>query len=326
MRRAILFAALFVAFAARAGGGRTLFIESAVENPDDTATFPLYRGTSNGQSVWYVIFNSSDGADAEALGAGEVSKLANARGSRAVQKVTIANGIVDFPGTVNFAPDHKVAAGPQGFPPAAANPGSVADQFYSPLIQLPDGIIRNAPQVANASGLHDKVVAIDYAGGTVTLRETHGFAGGKAVRYVSTDSSLDVAAALEGSTFVPRLNEAPSLDDDSTHSSRASLAAFVNGQTGKVNPQRQGLNSALLDGADPLNVLRWSPSQGRYSPLWDVHLAAWTPAAVSSGRNLRQMDYGDVQGLASHGLITAPDGTAFAASGFIVNCPIVSEE
>jgi hypothetical protein len=38
------------------------------------------------------------------------------------------------------------------------------------------------------------------------------------------------------------------------------------------------------------------------------------------------MDYGDVQGLASHGLITAPDGTAFAASGFIVNCPIVSEE
>jgi hypothetical protein len=273
MRRAILFAALFVAFAARAGGGRTLFIESAVENPDDTATFPLYRGTSNGQSVWYVIFNSSDGADAEALGAGEVSKLANARGSRAVQKVTIANGIVDFPGTVNFAPDHKVAAGPQGFPPAAANPGSVADQFY-----------------------------------------------------ISTDSSLDVAAALEGSTFVPRLNEAPSLDDDSTHSSRASLAAFVNGQTGKVNPQRQGLNSALLDGADPLNVLRWSPSQGRYSPLWDVHLAAWTPAAVSSGRNLRQMDYGDVQGLASHGLITAPDGTAFAASGFIVNCPIVSEE
>jgi hypothetical protein len=326
MRRAILFAALFVAFAARAGGGRTLFIESAVENDDDTATFPLYRGTSNGQTVWYVIFNSSDGADAEALGAGEVSKLANARDSQAVQKVKVANGIVDFPGTVNFAPEHNVAPGPQGFPPAAANPGSVADEIYSPLIQLPNGIIRNAPQVANASGLHDKVASIDFAGGTVTLRETHGFAGGKAVRYVSTESSLDVAAALEGSTFVPRLNQAPSLDDDSTHSSRASLAAFVNGQTGKANPQRQGLNSALLDGADPLNVLRWSPSQGRYSPLWDVHLAAWTSQAISSGRNLRQTDYGDVQGLASHGLVTGPGGAPFAASGFIVNCPIVSEE
>jgi hypothetical protein len=38
------------------------------------------------------------------------------------------------------------------------------------------------------------------------------------------------------------------------------------------------------------------------------------------------MDYGDVQGLASHRLITAPDGTPFAASGFIVNCPIVSSD
>jgi hypothetical protein len=72
MRRAALFAALFVAFAARAGGGRTLFIESAVENDDDTATFPLYRGTSNGQTVWYVIFNSSDGADADAAVRGGV--------------------------------------------------------------------------------------------------------------------------------------------------------------------------------------------------------------------------------------------------------------
>src|SRR3954464_2785364 len=133
MRRAILFAALFVAFAARAGGGRTLFIESAVENPDDTATFPLYRGTSNGQSVWYVIFNSSDGADAEALGAGEVSKLANRPSSQALQKVRIANGIVAFTRTVNFAPDHKVAAVPQGFPPAAAKHASVPDQSYGPL-------------------------------------------------------------------------------------------------------------------------------------------------------------------------------------------------
>jgi hypothetical protein len=243
-----------------------------------------------------------------------------------VQKVAIVNGVVDFPGTVNFAPDRRVAPGPQGFPPSAAIPGSVADAFYSPLIQLPNGIIRNAPHVANASGLHDKVESIDFAAGTVTLRETHGFSGGKAVRYVSTDSSLDVAAALEGSTLVTRLNEAPSLDDDSTHSSRASLAAFVNGQVGAKNPNRQGLNSALLDGLDPLNVLRWNPSQGRYSPLWDVHLSEWTPRAIAAGQNLRQTDYGDIQGLVSHGLVTGPGGTPFAASGFIVNCPIISSE
>jgi hypothetical protein len=71
-------------------------------------------------------------------------------------------------------------------------------------------------------------------------------------------------------------------------------------------------------------VLRWNPGQGRYSPLWDVHLSQWSDTAIASGQNLRQLDYGDILGLASHGLITAPGGTPFAASNFIVNCPIVS--
>src|SRR5919197_2968952 len=152
----------------------------------------------------------------------------------------------------------------------------------------------------------------------VTMEETPGFQGGKPVRYLSTDASHPIAAALENVTFAPALNGAPTLGDDSTHSSRTSLAAFVNGQTDAANPQRQGLNSAILDGLSPLNVLRWNPSQGRYSPLWDVHLAAWTTEAIAAGQNLRQMDFGDVLGLASHGLVTASDGTAFTASGFIV--------
>jgi hypothetical protein len=31
-------------------------------------------------------------------------------------------------------------------------------------------------------------------------------------------------------------------------------------------------------------------------------------------------------GLAGHGLVTAPDGAPFAATGFIVNCPIISQQ
>jgi hypothetical protein len=160
----------------------------------------------------------------------------------------------------------------------------------------------------------------------VTLEETAGFSGGKAVRYVSTDASFSAAAALENVVLAPALDAAPRLGEDGTDQARTSLAAFVNGRTGATNPQRQGLSSAILDGLSPLNVLRWNPSQGRYSPLWDVHLAAWTPAAIAAGRDLRQTDYGDVLGLASHGLVTAPDGTPFSASGFIVNCPIISSE
>jgi len=38
------------------------------------------------------------------------------------------------------------------------------------------------------------------------------------------------------------------------------------------------------------------------------------------------MDFGDILGLANHGQVTAPDGGPFAASGFIVNCPIISSD
>lgn len=313
--------------ARRSGGGRTLFVPSAVEHPDGTVTLPLHRGTSRGRDVWYVVLDSSSGADADALGVNRSQKLAALRGSRAAPAATVAGGVVDFPATVDFAHGvRRVVPGPDGFPPADVAWAAQGEPGYSPYVTLPDGTVQNAPHVANATGLSPKVVAIDVAAGTVTLEETTGFSGGKLVHYVSTEASLGAAAALENVTLAPLMDEAPGLGDDSTASPRTSLAAFVNGRTGAADPERQGLNSAILDGLTPLNVLRWAPNQGRYSPLWDVHLAAWTPAAKAAGQDLRQEDFGDVLGLAAHGLVTAPDGTPFAASGFIVNCPIISME
>ncbi len=201
----------------------------------------------------------------------------------------------------------------------------MGDPGYSPLIQMPDGVVMDAPQVANGTGQANKVISIDFANKTVTYKETDGFQGGKALRYASFDSSNPTAAAIEHVTYAPALNNLPTLNDDSTASSRASLAAFTNGQTGAANPDRQGLNSALLDKLDPLNVLRWNPTQGRYSPMWDVHLTQWQ---VPVGQRALQTDFGTVQGLADHGTVVGFNGTAqgttFAASGFIVNCPIVA--
>jgi len=82
------------------------------------------------------------------------------------------------------------------------------------------------------------------------------------------------------------------------------------------------LNSALLDGLDPLNVLAWKPNQGRYSPLWDVHPAAWAPGAAKP----RQTRVADVFDLAAQGVISGPGGAPFGPGGSIVDCPIVSSD
>jgi hypothetical protein len=321
------------ASAAADSGSSNLFIRSAVEHPDGTATFPLHRGTSQGRTVYYLLLDSSDGSRASALGLNRAQKLANAADTGAVQHVSVKSGIVDFPASVDFSLNRVVEA-PNGFPPTRFEPGAVGESGYSPLIQRPDGTVDNAPQIArdqNGDGTidlgtetADKVVAIDTAHLTVTYRETNGFQGGKAVRYVSTDASDPLAATLEDATLAPGLDAAPSRGDDSTKSARAELIAFVNGQTGAANPRRQGLNSAVAGDGDPLNVLAWNPSQGRYSPLWDVHLAQWSAADVAAATNTRQTDVGTVTGLVDHDRITGPGGGAFGAAGFIVNCPIVA--
>jgi hypothetical protein len=313
---------------ASAAGSSHLFITSAVEHPNGTVTLPLHQGLSHGKPVYYVVTDASDSSVSSLMGVNSSQKLANAANTAGVEKVSInRNGTIVFPATVNFSPTpgFTLTPGPTGFPPAAANPPAVGDPGYSPLIQMPDGVVMNAPQVANDTGQANKVISIDFVNKTVTYKETNGFQGGKPLRYASFDSSNPTAAAIEHVTYAPALNNLPTLNDDSTASSRASLVAFTNGQTGATNPNRQGLNSALLDNRDPLNVLRWNPTQGRYSPMWDVHLTQWQ---LPVAQRTLQTDFNTIQGLADQGVVVGFNGTAqgttFAASGSIVNCPIVA--
>ncbi len=325
--------AALAAPAMASAGGTKLFVTSAHENGDGTVTLPLHTGWVNGDRVYYVLLDTSSGSRAGQLGVNRSQKLANAAGSAATQRVwRDAAGAVHFEGTVDFTPDRVVTA-PNGFPPTVALPGSIADALYSPLVEWDNGTVDNAPQIArdanrdgelSADELHDKVVSIDTAANRVTLTETPGFQGGKPVQYVSTDSSVELAAALEGATLVSRLNNAPGLGNDSTKSSRASLGAFVNGQTGAGNPNRQGFESAVRGEGSPLNVLRWRPNQGRYSPLWDVHIGLWSATAVAAGANTRQTSFNAIRGLARKITVTNPDGTPYGAAGIVVNCPIIS--
>lgn len=308
--------------ASASGSGTEIFLPGAVLNADHTVTLPLHRGRSGNRTVWYVTTEASDSNHASAWGTSVAQKLANAKGTAAVQKVTIdADGTVVFPATVDFSPAHVIVPGPTGFPPAAAAPGAVAEAGYTPLIQLPDGAVINAPHIANDSGAADKAASLDTVHGKVRYVLTDGFSRGKKVVYISTESTDPGAAAIEDVTFAPALNAAPFAGGDGTDSARASLAAITNGATGANNPQRQGLNSALLGQGDPLNVLAWKPNQGRYSPLWDVHLTNFAPGVTPT----RQFEFSAIEDLAAAGKVTAFPSGKWGPTGFVVNCPIIAQ-
>jgi len=283
---------------------------------------PIHRGTSHGKTVWYLLTDASNEDFADEHGINLARPLANARGTAAVQKVSIKDGVIDFPATVDFSPVRKVVPSATGFPPLVAQPGAVGESNYSPLIELPNGTIANAPHIANDSGQGDKVLALDTNKRTVLYGETNGFKDGKQAHYISTDSSSPVAAAIEGVTYAPALNALLALPANTPPDS--SLVAFINGQTGANNPQRQGLNSALLDGLTPNNVIETDPRQKAYSPLWDVSLAKWSDAAVAQKQNLRQTSLTAINALAAKSVLTSPDGSPLTSAGFWVNCPVVS--
>jgi hypothetical protein len=309
----------------------TKVLRSAIENKDLTlVALPLYRGVSKGQPFWYVVTDASKASLAKAWGVNFSAKLANAKGTAAVQKGAIWGGVLEVPATVDFKPTRIVVPGPTAFPPSSFAPGSVGQPGYSPLVALPDGTVINASHIANATGVNDKVVSINYKQRYVVLRLAEGFYEGDDVYYVSLDSSADMPAALEAVTHAPGLNAAPKAGSNELSSARSGIGIFINGQTGASNANRQGLNSALMGEGDPLNVLQTFPvteegvPEADYSPLWDAHLTAWTAGAISAGQNLAQTDFADIVALSASANVTAPDGAAWGATGFIVNCPVVS--
>ncbi|HEY1298105.1 MAG TPA: hypothetical protein VGJ60_33915, partial [Chloroflexota bacterium] len=299
----------------------------------------------DGRTLWYVLTDTDDPRNAEALGLNFSSKLSYADTGRAVRRATIGadNVLVFDKGAVDFSPTHVVTPGdqPNPFPPAAYSAGSVGDADYSPLVRIANAgnHIYNAPIVAFGSDaaqldfcggspdrslVHDKVVRFCPSDGTVTLGLTQGFSFARPILYLSTEASDPLAAALEGATFSPALADVTVGHDDSAFSAVERLFAEINGPTGTNNPQRQGFNSALTDGRGPLNVFGGIPTIATdYSPLWDVNLGEWSPEAVSLGYRSRVTEEFQILGLVEKGWITGPGGTRYGSSGIIVNCPPV---
>ncbi|MDQ3413083.1 MAG: hypothetical protein M3509_13305 [Chloroflexota bacterium] len=313
-----------------------------------TVTLPLYRGQmTDGTIVWYVLTDTTDEANAEALGLNHSAKLAYANVDGGVRSATLENDLtLTFDGgTVDFSPELLVSPGigENAFPPLLAEPGSIGDDAYSPLVLIENagGHIYNAPIVAFGNeadelafcdgdvdhGLvHDRVTAICPDEMTVTMSMVIGFSFARPVFYMSFEASDPLVATLEQATFAPAMANIQVGFDDGAFSAVERLFVTANGPTGADNPQRQGLDSALMgEGTGPLNVFGGVPTIALdYSPLWDLNLGVWTDEAIEMGYRSRLIDEFQILGLAEKGFLTGPDGAPYGSTGFIVNCPIVA--
>jgi len=301
---------------------------TALDAKAGTVTLPLLKGRSSaGKDVWYVVTESSSRADARRRGVTWSPRLENALGTKAVQQGRLRGSTVVFAGTVDFAPKTVVVPGDQGFPPSRVTAGAVGDARYSPLLTVGNGIVLNATHVANSTGRSDSVAAIDTAKRRVTLKLLSGFFAGQTVHYLRTDASVDVVAALEGSTLAKNLDAAPGAGSNAARSARSAIVPIVNGPRGASNPQRQGLQSAVLGEGSPLNITQSLPGSRDYSPIWDVHPAVWSESATPK----RLTSTAQIAAEVKAGRLTSGGaGPANASLGglkaapFISNCPTIA--
>ena len=260
-----------------------LVLESAlqVDLTHETIRLPLYKGIGpKGQTVWFIVTEASDVGLAKNSGLNYAPKLANiaigcpdclqtvTQESPTAAQNPFGPAVLHFAGVPDFSPTRTLVPGPNGFPPAAFSPGSVAGPGYSPFIQIKGSpVVYNAPIVATGDGPFDvvthtntldRVLGIHIAPPSppgqfleswVDLLFVKGFDAGQPIIYLSTDAGDPLAATLERSTFVPALANAPyNGGDDFVGSARERLFGFINGQTGADNPQAQGFQHLVLDG------------------------------------------------------------------------------
>jgi hypothetical protein len=177
---------------------------------------------------------------------------------------------------------------------------------------------------------------------TVKLLVSDGFFQGRQFFYhLVTDASDPVPATIENGIYAARLQFLPvfgknTLADPSVN---RGFALVANGETGINNPERQGLNSTIIDGGlEPDNVFQQDPqndlANSNYSAMWDAHVYLWTDLAIAAGQRKRVKDLGQLKGLLDAGLvipdpmakgIVNPTIAGLKNNGLIINCSVISQ-
>jgi len=138
------------------------------------------------------------------------------------------------------------------------------------------------------------------------------------------DTSTKTAAAIEGNTFAPLLQNLVTGKDDSFSSPVERIFIAINGSMDCANPQRQGLDASITDGFRPNNTFGGIPTVANdYSPMWNGQLYEWTPDAVADGYRQQLREEFQILTYVQDGLLTGPNGQHFGDSHFIISCPPV---
>ncbi len=329
------------------------------------ARVPLFKGTFNGNTVWYVRMDVSDSALAKTLGLNFAPRLVNADNGcpgciETVKSLdpVLGKAAVVFGGTVDFSPMRVLIAGPTGFPPLMAQPGSIAGPGYSDLVRVEgSNAVYNAPIIATGDGPFDvsqahtntldRVMAMDIQAMTVDMQFIRAFSHGKEIFYFTFGSTAAISATLERGTFVPALATLPFANDDQNpKGARSTIITFANGKVKPADPNSQGLAHVILDNApgnlslqnpalleslrqlgDAHNVLGSFPTltdkrlRELYTPLWDLNIAVWSDDAVARKVNYAQTDVNTIRQLSVGGFVTNPGGAKLSSANFLVNCP-----
>ncbi len=342
-------------------------IDRSVVPAGPTVRFPMFKGLEtlpNGRKrvCYYIITESSNRAMAKKMGIIFSPRMANAKGSGGAQRARFnRNGRLVFRGSVDFSPKRSLVAGGTssdgllvGFPPAAANPGAIADNRWSSYVILPSGTVINAQMVANSTGIHDRIpnpngngiaeqddlnnpnLAIDKA--SVVMQLLDGWHAGKPFFFhIVTDTSDPGPAAIELGVFAPRLANLPSFGVF-PGGSLLPFSPTANGRTTDTDGRGfQGLNTTSLSDQqvqDPTNTFPIDPSDRRYTPMWDAHITEFT---VPESQRPILRSFNQVNNLLDRGILIPFRGNAnstplanslsdkLTATGAIINCPVVTQ-
>ena len=305
----------------------------AVDPQAHTATLPLHRGTAAGKTVWYIVTDSSDKADAQKRKANFAPALAavGANCADCVAKVTESGGGFVYPGAPDFSADRSYTSSATGFPPAGAAPGAEAGDSYTPFVQVKSGAIVNAPIVATGNGKSfdvlthkntaDRVLAIDMSSRTVTLLTAEGFANGKLVEYLSTEASDPGVASIERATYVKHLGAATGVPIFAIANGKNQGLAYDALKGGLEEEATAANSSSILSPDNVLATFVTGATAGAYTPLWNANVSVFASES-DAGHVVKSAS--EIQKLAEAKTLTGPGGKAFGPAGFIVNCPVVA--